>query len=55
MAYLLRRGPMTAEALAEETGAEIQTIRRNVRRYKDRFIVADTGRIALLERERQCD
>ena len=46
MAYLLRNGAMDPEAVAEEIEAKLETVNRNVRRYKDRFIVLDGGKIA---------
>ena len=50
MAYLLRRGAMTAEAIAEEIEADAETVKRTARRYRKVFTVLDGGRVALLER-----
>lgn len=50
MAALLRRRPMTKEELAGELEASAESIGRLARRYKDRFIVLEGGRLALRER-----
>ena len=50
MAYLLRSGAMAPEGIAGETGADIETIKRTVRRYKSLFTVIEGGRIGLLNR-----
>lgn len=50
MAYLLKRGAMTPQAIAEEIQAEVETVTRTARRHKNLFTVLDGGRLALLER-----
>ncbi len=50
MSYLLSKGPMTPEAIAEEIGAKVDTVERTLRRYKNQFIVLPGGRIGLLEK-----
>ncbi|MEK7750955.1 MAG: DnaB-like helicase N-terminal domain-containing protein [Acidobacteriota bacterium] len=50
MAYLLRRGAMTPEAIASEIEADVETVRRTARRYRKLFTVIEGGRFALLER-----
>lgn len=50
MAALLRRGAMTKDDLARELDASAESIGRLARRYRDRFIVLDGGRLALRER-----
>jgi hypothetical protein len=50
MAYLLRKGAMTPEAIAEEIEADLETVKRTTRRYKKLFTVLEGGRVALLER-----
>jgi len=51
MKHLLRRGPMTPEAIAEEIEQSPETVSRTVRRYKGKlFTVIEGGRIGLLER-----
>ncbi len=50
MTHLLRRGALSPEVIAEEIDADVETIRRTVRRHKDRFTVLDGGRIGLLAR-----
>ncbi|MEK7750429.1 MAG: AAA family ATPase [Acidobacteriota bacterium] len=50
MAYLLRRGAMAPEAIAEEIDADVETVKRTARRYRKLFTVLDGGRFALLER-----
>ena len=52
---LVRQRPMTAAAIAEETGVKVETVERTVRRYKQLFTRvsgAEDGiqRIALVER-----
>jgi hypothetical protein len=41
---------MTPEAIAEEIGAEIETVKRTARRYRSLFTTLSDGRIGLLER-----
>ena len=48
MSYLLRHGSMSTEAVAEEIEADVETVKRVVRRYKDRFTVLEGGRVGLL-------
>jgi hypothetical protein len=50
MVFLLRRTPMTPDAIAEELEASPDTVRRTLRRYKQVFTVIEGGRCALLER-----
>jgi AAA domain len=50
MAYLLRGGAMTIEALAEEIEAKPETIKRTAYRNKGLFIVMEGGRVGLLDR-----
>ncbi len=50
MAYLLKRGPMSPEAIGEEIDGDPETIKRTARRYKDQFVQIPDGRFALLER-----
>jgi len=50
MFALLRKRPMTPEQLAEEIEAEVDTVQRVARRYKNLFVVIPDGRLALLER-----
>jgi hypothetical protein len=48
LAHALRRGPRSAEELAEELDAKADTISRTARRYrKTRFMILDGGKIAL--------
>jgi hypothetical protein len=41
---------MTPEAVAEEIEAEVETVKRTARRYKNLFIVIADGRLGLLEK-----
>jgi hypothetical protein len=50
MLALLRRGPMTAEAIAEEIDKNVDTVTRTARRYKNVFNILAGGRLSLLER-----
>ncbi len=51
MAYLLRRGSMAPEAVAEEIEADLETVKRTARRYKRLFTLIDGGRrLGLLEK-----
>jgi Domain of unknown function (DUF3854) len=50
MIHLLRKGAMPPDAIAEEIEADVETVRRTVRRYKNQFTVIDGGRVGLLER-----
>ncbi|MGA3099088.1 MAG: hypothetical protein ABSF25_21740 [Bryobacteraceae bacterium] len=47
MMHLLRRGAMTAEAIAEEIEADPETVRRTIRRHKTMFTVMEGGRVGL--------
>ncbi len=49
MVAALRRGAMTPEAIAEEIEAEVETVKRTARRYKQQFTVIDGGRIGRLD------
>jgi hypothetical protein len=51
MAHLLRTGSMTPEAIAEEIGADVESIKRTFRRHKTVFTVVEGGRIGLMERK----
>ncbi len=51
MAYLLRRGEMEVEAIAEVIDAKPDTVRRTARRYRQQFTVLPSGRIGLVERQ----
>ena len=48
MYSLLRKGPMTPEAIAEEIEANVETVKRKARDYKNLFTVIEGGRYALL-------
>jgi hypothetical protein len=50
MASLLRHGPLTFEQIAEETDAELKTVRRESYRYKKLFVVLPGGKVGLAER-----
>jgi hypothetical protein len=50
MAYLLRRGAMAPEVIAEEIDADLETVKRTARRHKKLFTILDGGRLGLLER-----
>lgn len=45
MAWALRQGAMTPEALASDIGAKVDTVTRNARRYRKQFVVLDGGLI----------
>ena len=47
IAYVLRKGALMPEQIAEEIEAEPETVRRTVRRYQRDFVVLDGGRIGL--------
>ena len=49
MAHLLRRGALSPQAIAEEIDAEVETVKRTARRYKNIFVVIE-GRLGLLKR-----
>lgn len=48
MYYLLRKGARSPEVIAEEIDADVDTVKRTVRRCKKLFTVIDGGRIGLL-------
>lgn len=50
MISALKRGPLSIAALAEEVGAEADTVRRTARRYSDLFVTLPDGRLGLQER-----
>jgi hypothetical protein len=50
MFHLLQSGSMSPEAVAEEIEADVETVRRTVRRYKQVFTILDGGKVALLDR-----
>jgi hypothetical protein len=50
MAAVLRKGAMTPAEVAEEIGAEVETVRREVRRHKDQFVNLQDVRIGLLQK-----
>ncbi|MBA3887604.1 MAG: AAA family ATPase [Acidobacteria bacterium] len=50
MAHLLRRGAMSPELVADELGADLETVKRTVRRYKQQFTVIPGGNLALMEK-----
>jgi hypothetical protein len=50
MTRLLRSGALTPAAIANELEAQVETIKRTVRRHKQQFTVLDDSRIGLLER-----
>lgn len=50
MAHLLRRGAMTAEEVARELDAKVDTVKRTARRYDSQFTVIPGGALGLAER-----
>jgi DNA-directed RNA polymerase specialized sigma24 family protein len=50
MAYLLRKGALDPGRIAEELEADLETVKRTVRRYKKFFTVIEGGRVGLLDR-----
>jgi hypothetical protein len=50
MFALLRKRAMSPEQIAEEIEAEVETVQRTARRYKNLFVMIPDGRLALLER-----
>jgi hypothetical protein len=50
MAHLLRRGALSPELVASEIQADVETVKRTARRYKDQFVTLPNGALALLER-----
>jgi hypothetical protein len=49
MTYMLKRGAFTADEIAEEIGAEVETVTRTQRRYKNLFTILEGGKIGLLD------
>jgi hypothetical protein len=54
MAHLLRRGAMSPDLVADEIGADLETVKRTARRYKNQFTVIPGGNLALLEKRAAC-
>jgi hypothetical protein len=50
MMALLRKGAMAPEEIAERIDAQVETVKRTVRRYKHLFVIIPGGHYALLER-----
>jgi hypothetical protein len=50
MMYLLRKAALPSEVIAEKLEADIETVKREVRRHKNTFTVIEDGRVGLLER-----
>ena len=50
MAYLLHRGALSPEAIADELEADVETVKRTVRRNKQLFTTIPGGKLALLEK-----
>jgi hypothetical protein len=50
MAHLLRRGAMSPSLIADELQADVETVKRTARRYRQQFTVLQGGTLALLER-----
>jgi len=50
MAQLLRSGARSADELAAELDAKVETVNRTARRYRDQFAVLPGGQLGLLER-----
>lgn len=50
MVYLLRRGAMTPEAIAGELEADVETVKRTARRYRNLFVLVDNKRLGLADR-----
>jgi hypothetical protein len=53
MVRLLREGPLTREQIAEEIGADVNTVRREISRKKKVFVSLPEDKVGLVER-RQC-
>lgn len=51
MVYLLKRGAMPAEQIAEEIEADPETVKRTIRRNRQLFTVIEGGRVGLLEKK----
>ena len=52
MVHLLRRGAMSPDLLASELQADVETIKRTARRYREQFTVIPGGNVGLLEKRR---
>lgn len=50
MVKLLRRGALAPDLVADELQADLETVKRTARRYKDQFVVLQGGRLGLVER-----
>ncbi|MAG71057.1 MAG: hypothetical protein CL471_12315, partial [Acidobacteria bacterium] len=50
--HLLRNGAMTPDDIATELDAKPDTVKRKIRRYKQKFTVLDGGRVGLAETRR---
>ena len=50
MTSLLRKGAMPPDLIAEEIDADVETVKRTVRRYKNQFTLIEGGKVGLLER-----
>jgi hypothetical protein len=50
MAHLLKLGALTPAQIADELDANVDTVTRTARRYKDRFVILDGGRYGLLQK-----
>jgi len=47
MAHALRGGSLSAEELANQIDADLETVRRTARRYRDQFVTLPTGQLTL--------
>jgi hypothetical protein len=47
MAHMLKRGAFGYDCIAEEIGADPETVRRTARRYRNQFAIIDGGRVGL--------
>lgn len=47
MTFMLKRGSMEINEIADELDADPQTVQRTVRRYRDQFVLLDSGRVGL--------
>lgn len=55
MLLALQKRPLTSEELAIEIDAEVETIKRTIRRGRSHFIVLDGGKIGLVDRNTEED
>jgi hypothetical protein len=53
MIHHLRRGPFSYEQIAEDIKADVETVKRTVRRHTNQFTVIDGGRVGLLDRSKE--